>query len=59
MLGRRKWQALHKTGMYVLWGIFVFSYAPLAALAPRYIPFASILLAAFAVRVVVFFRRRK
>ena len=59
LLGRRRWQALHKTGMYVLWGIFVFSYAPRAALAPRYIPIVLILLAAFAVRVVVFFRRRK
>ena len=59
LLGRRRWQALHKTGMYVLWGIFVFSYAPRAALAPRYIPIVLILLAAFAVRVVVFFRQRK
>jgi sulfoxide reductase heme-binding subunit YedZ len=59
LLGRRRWQALHKVGMYVLWGIFVFTYAPLAALAPRYIPFALIVLAAFAVRVVVFFRQRK
>ena len=58
-LGRRRWQVLHKAGMYVLWGIFVFTYAPLAFLAPRYIPFLLILLAALAVRIVVFFRRRK
>jgi sulfoxide reductase heme-binding subunit YedZ len=59
LLGRRRWQALHKTGVYVLWGIFVFSYAPRAALAPRYIPLVSILLAAFVLRVVVFFRQRQ
>jgi methionine sulfoxide reductase heme-binding subunit len=58
LLGRRRWQALHKIGMYVLWGIFVFTYAPLAALAPQYIPLAALVLAAFAVRLVAFFRQR-
>jgi sulfoxide reductase heme-binding subunit YedZ len=58
-LGRRRWNALHKAGMYVLWGIFVFTYAPLAFLAPRYIPFLAIVLAALGVRIVAFFRQRK
>jgi methionine sulfoxide reductase heme-binding subunit len=58
LLGRRRWQALHKVGMYVLWGIFAFSYVPRAALESSYIPWASIVLAVFAVRVVAFFRRR-
>lgn len=31
-LGRRRWKILHKTGMYGLWAIFVFTYLP-AALA--------------------------
>jgi sulfoxide reductase heme-binding subunit YedZ len=59
LLGHRTWQALHKTGMYVLWAIFVFSYAPRAVMAPAYIPLLSLLLAAFALRVVAFTRRRR
>jgi len=29
-LGRRRWRALHVTGMYALWFIFTFTYAPRA-----------------------------
>lgn len=35
-LGRRAWTALHKSGMYVLWGIFVFSYVGRAGAQPLY-----------------------
>lgn len=58
VLGRRAWQALHKSGVYVLWGIFMFTYVPLALMSPAYIPLAALLVAAFAARLVVFFRRR-
>lgn len=59
LLGRCRWQVLHKVGMYVLWGIFVFSYAPRVVMAPEYLPLLLMLLAAFALRVVVFFRQRR
>jgi sulfoxide reductase heme-binding subunit YedZ len=58
-LGRRRWRALHKLGMYVLWGIFMFTYVPRAVVAPAYIPLALLLLAAWGLRVAAFFRRRR
>src|SRR5262249_26050645 len=27
-LGRRRWRALHLTGMWTFWGVFTFTYAP-------------------------------
>jgi DMSO/TMAO reductase YedYZ heme-binding membrane subunit len=59
LLGHRRWLALHKTGMYVLWGIFVFSYAPRAVMAPAYIPLVALLLAPFALRIAASARRRR
>lgn len=50
-LGARRWQRLHTTGVYYLWGIFFVTFAPRAPAAPLlYGPFALALLAALALR---------
>jgi DMSO/TMAO reductase YedYZ heme-binding membrane subunit len=50
-LGRRRWKALHTTGMYYLWLLFVLSYLPRALIESRWywLP-AGALLAALALR---------
>lgn len=49
-LGQRVWNLLHTTGMYVNWGIFMFSYGSRAFVSVYYVPFALVLLAALALR---------
>lgn len=59
-LGRRRWQALHRGGMYYLWLIFVVSYVPraLGQSAWYWIP-SALLLGAAALRLAVARRQRR
>jgi DMSO/TMAO reductase YedYZ heme-binding membrane subunit len=46
LIGRRAWKALHTSGMYYLWGVFVFTYAPAIPRFPMTaLPTAALLLA--------------
>jgi DMSO/TMAO reductase YedYZ heme-binding membrane subunit len=49
-LGRKRWKVLHKTGMYVLWGVFATVYVPAAAQHPLYALPAAALVAALGIR---------
>lgn len=50
-LGRRRWQALHTTGMYYLWAIFALSYVPRMLIESAwYAVFVVPMLAALALR---------
>ncbi len=51
-LGARAWRRLHTTGMYYLWGVFMFSYGGRAAVSLKYLPLALLLIAALALRVI-------
>ena len=50
-LGTRRWQRLHRAGMYYLWLLFVGSYLPRALVSPAYVPASVLLLAALGVRI--------
>ena len=59
-LGRRRWQLLHKTGIYYLWFIFLISYLPRAVFESAwYWPFALALLAGVALRFAAYRRQRR
>lgn len=49
-LGRRNWRALHLTGMWVVFGIFVSSYGGRASHNPNYWPHAALLATALIIR---------
>jgi DMSO/TMAO reductase YedYZ heme-binding membrane subunit len=49
-LGRRSWRALHVTGMWVIFAIFVSSYGGRASHNPNYWPHAALLAAAPIIR---------
>lgn len=49
-LGARNWQRLHKTGVWYIWAIFLFSYGGRAAIDPLYWPPALLLIAAAVIR---------
>ena len=49
-VGRRRWRALHLTGMWVVFGIFVSSYLGRALHNPNYVPHAALLAAMLIVR---------
>lgn len=49
-LGRRRWRALHLTGIWVVFGIFVSSYGGRAVANPNYIPNAALLAVALIIR---------
>ena len=51
MLGKRRWQLLHKTGMYYIWFIFAQSYTPRAFMSAAYIPAAALLFGVIALRI--------
>ncbi len=57
-LGRRNWNILHKTGMYVFWGIFASSYLSRATTKPAFIPLATLIVAGFALRAAAWWRKR-
>jgi methionine sulfoxide reductase heme-binding subunit len=57
-LGRARWKALHKAGMYVMFGIFLFTYAPRYT-RPSYAAFTVLLLLALALRIVAKQRRAR
>jgi DMSO/TMAO reductase YedYZ heme-binding membrane subunit len=57
-LGRRRWRQLHLVGMYAIFGIFVFSYAPRFARSAQYAAYTLLCLGAFALRIVAWQRRR-
>lgn len=57
-LGRSRWKTLHKGGMYLFWGIFVFSYLPRFR-SPLYLGFLLALAAAVGVRAVAAAKRRR
>lgn len=50
-IGPRKWRWLHTSGMYLLWGIFVFSYLGRASTQVLYAAFLGFLLVALGVRI--------
>jgi DMSO/TMAO reductase YedYZ heme-binding membrane subunit len=56
-LGRSRWRRLHQFGMYVLFGIFTFSYALLARRSPHYTAFTVLLALALVLRMAA--RRRR
>ena len=51
-IGRRAWKLLHKSGVYVLWGILAFSYVGKTFRAPVYALLVTLLFAALGARVV-------
>jgi methionine sulfoxide reductase heme-binding subunit len=51
-IGPRGWRWLHTSGMYVLWGIFVFTYVGHVLMHPVYAILLTPLLVALAVRIV-------
>ncbi|HJQ69192.1 MAG TPA: hypothetical protein VKA70_09480 [Blastocatellia bacterium] len=59
MLGHRKWQILHTTGMYILWAVFIFSYGGRAVSSVYYAPLALLLIAAIALRFVASMKRKQ
>jgi len=58
-LGQRRWKALHKTGMYYLWFVFIASYAPRLAGSLWYALFVVPLLAGIALRAAAWQRQRR
>lgn len=56
-LGGRAWQRLHRTGIYVLWGIYAFTYASRVAADPAYLPGLAATLGALGLRVAARKRR--
>lgn len=58
-LGRRRWRALHLTGMYALWAIFTFTYLGRTLVAPAHAPALVLLLGVAGLRAVVWWRRRR
>jgi DMSO/TMAO reductase YedYZ heme-binding membrane subunit len=57
-LGRRAWSILHTTGVYYVWIVFANSYVSRAVMMPEYIVPALAVVAALALRVAAFLRRR-
>lgn len=53
-IGPRLWRWLHTSGMYLLWGIFVFSYLGRASHQVLYAVFLSVMALALGVRVVAY-----
>jgi sulfoxide reductase heme-binding subunit YedZ len=49
-LGRRRWRALHRVGLWIVFGIFVNSYLGRAVENPNYIPNAALLGVALMIR---------
>lgn len=58
-LGRRRWRALHLTGMYALWAIFTFTYLGRTAVAPAHAPALVLLLTTMGLRVTAWWRVRR
>lgn len=59
-LGRRRWQLLHKGGMYYLWFIFVISYLPRALIESAWYGIPTLaLLGALGLRIAVHRRQRR
>ena len=59
MLGQKKWQILHTTGMYYLWAVFFFSYGGRATVSIYYVPHALLLISAIALRFVALMKRKR
>jgi DMSO/TMAO reductase YedYZ heme-binding membrane subunit len=51
-VGRRAWKLLHKSGVYVLWGILAFSYVGKTLRAPVYAFLVGLLFGALTARIV-------
>jgi sulfoxide reductase heme-binding subunit YedZ len=58
-LGRRGWKALHKSGVYVLWGIFLLSYLPMFSRGPLYSILVVVLSASYLLRLLANLRQRR
>jgi hypothetical protein len=50
-LGPRRWQRLHTAGVWWIWGIFLVTFVPAAIAHPARIPYATLVVAALAVRI--------
>ena len=59
MLGLANWRRLHRAGMHYNWFIFFQSFMRRALVDPFYIPFASIVVGAAALRFAVWLRARR
>ena len=53
-LGAKRWKALHKTGMYMLWVNFMVAYGGRAFFSVLYVPFALLIVAAIAFRIIAY-----
>lgn len=53
-LGPRRWKALHKTGMYMLWVNFMVAYGGRAFVSIPYAPLALLMVAAITLRVIAY-----
>jgi methionine sulfoxide reductase heme-binding subunit len=58
-IGARRWQLLHRTGVYVIWAIFAFTYVPRATQSAAYLPVVLVLFAALGVRLAARVRQRR
>lgn len=58
-LGRRNWTRLHKSGVYILWGIFTASYLPMMSRGPIYLLLVLALLASYLIRVTARVKQRQ
>lgn len=58
-LGPRAWRALHRTGAYYIWLIFLVTYLPRLAQVPLYGFMVAVLLAGIGLRGVAFVQRRR
>lgn len=53
-LGPKRWKALHKTGVYLIWVNFMVAYGGRAFFSLLYAPFALLMVAAIALRILAY-----
>jgi DMSO/TMAO reductase YedYZ heme-binding membrane subunit len=58
-LGRARWRVLHRSGLHLLWAIFLITFAGNLAISRAYAVPVAILLLAAVVRAAAFLRRRR
>ena len=58
-LGRARWQALHRTGVWTIWFVFLATFGGQAAASPIHAGSVALLLAAAGLRLAAYLRRRR